>query len=87
MIQQTSLNAFNEIQPNLGEKQQKVYLMLKDLSVANNLILAKKLNWPINTVTPRVLELRQKGLIVKDSLRPCPISHRITWFWRCLNDL
>lgn len=82
MIQQTSLEAYDYIQKTLGEKQLKVYLCLEDLESANNTILAKRLNWSINRITPRVLELREKGLIIQDGIRKCPITHRNTIFWK-----
>jgi hypothetical protein len=82
MNQQTSLAAYQEIQSEIGRKQTYVLIMLKNLEVANNTILAKKLGWSINTVTPRVLELREKGMITQDSIRDCPITHRKTIFWR-----
>lgn len=82
MIQQTSLEAYEEIKKELGEKQLQVYSMLKNLESANNLILAKKLNWDINRITPRVLELRKMGLVVPDCIRMCPITKRMTWFWK-----
>ena len=83
MVQQTSILAYQDIQESLGERQKQVYTMLKDLGSANNLILAKKLGIPINSITPRMLELRNLGLVIKDSMRVCPITKRITWFWRC----
>lgn len=82
MIQQTSLSAYDDVKLRLGDKQMQVYLCLKDIGVANNLILSKRLKWDINRVTPRVLELREMGIIIKDSMRPCPITKRISWFWR-----
>ena len=82
MIQQTSLQAYSEVKPTLGEKQLIVYNMLKDLGAANNMILALKLGWSINRITPRILELRKLGLVDYDSLRTCPITKRSTIFWR-----
>lgn len=82
MIQPTSLLAYDHIQKNLGEKQLKVYLCLEDLESANNSILAKKLGWPINRVTGRVKELRDAGVVVIDCMRECPITHRLTYFWK-----
>ena len=86
MIQDTSLMAYEEIKDTLGDKQKLVYDMLKGLGSANNMIIAKKLGWDINRVTPRVLELRQRGLVIKDSMRVCPITKRVTWFWRVKYD-
>ena len=82
MIQQTSLTAYDEVKTKLGEKQLQVYEVLKNLESANNMILAKKLGWEINRVTPRVLELREIGLVVQDCMRMCPITKRMTIFWR-----
>lgn len=83
MNQETSLLAYLGIKPDLGEKQLLVYNMLKDLGSANNMILSRKLGWSINRVTPRVAELRERGLVIKDSYRVCPITKRFTIFWRC----
>lgn len=87
MIQDTSLMAYQSIQDNLGQNQLLVYLMLKNLGAANNKILARKLGWSINSVTPRIKELREKGLVFIDSKRICPITYRetgeerLTYFW------
>lgn len=81
-VQQTSLEAYEDIKANLGSKQREVYEMLRSLGCANNAILAKKLSWSVNRITPRVLELREKGLVVQDSLRVCPLTKRMTMFWR-----
>lgn len=87
MQQETSLLAYREIEDKLGEKQKEVYNMLKNLGSANNSILAKKLGWEINRVTPRVKELREIGLVVTDCIRPCPITKRLSMFWRlCIKD-
>ena len=85
MIQQTSLAAYDHIQRKLGEKQLKVYLCLEDLESANNTILAKRLGWSINRITPRIKELRDAGLVIKDCIRECPITKRLTWFWKVSN--
>lgn len=82
MIQQTSLEAFESIKFSLGEKQLIVYNMLKDLSIANNTILAKKLGWPINRITPRINELRKMRYVTQDSIRICPITKKSTIFWK-----
>ena len=86
MMQQTSISAYHDIKETLGERQIAVYECLKDLESANNNIIARKLKLPINRITPRVHELRERGLVVKDCIRPCPITKKLTWFWR-LNPL
>jgi len=80
--QQTSLMAYSEIKMELGERQEEVYNLIKSLGSVNNMIIARRLALPINSVTPRVYELRELGLVEKDCMRACPISKRITWFWR-----
>lgn len=81
VVQQTSLEAYIGL-TNIGQRQAQVYYALKELGKANNLMIAKKLNLPINQVTPRVLELRQKGIIVQEMSYPCPYTHKLTMFWR-----
>ena len=80
--QETSRVAFQEIEHKIGEKQKIVYDCLKDLESANNTIIAFKLGWRINTVTPRINELRKMGLVVMDCKRMCPITKKMTLFWR-----
>lgn len=82
MIQQTSLLAYEEVKIDLGDRQLLVYNKLKELEYANNLILSRFLDLPINSITPRVLELRKKGLVVADGVRKCPITKRASIFWR-----
>ena len=64
MIQKTSLEAFEVIQLELGIRQQQVYDMLSQNPNVCNRELAMLLDWPINRVTPRIKELRDKGLVV-----------------------
>lgn len=64
-MQQTSLEAyFNVVKPNLNNKQQLVMEALEEIFPANNKQIAAHLKWPINSVTPRVLELRKKKQVV-----------------------
>jgi len=59
MIQNTSLLAYFEIQASLGAKQRLILdLFLKHGPMTNKMV-AKKSNLPINSVTPRVKELRE----------------------------
>ena len=79
-VQQTSIDAFEEIKPELGERQLSVYNALN--GEMNNSMIARTLNIPINTVTPRVKELRNMGLVIESKRDECPITHRTTIFWR-----
>lgn len=62
--QQTSLLAYqNDVLPKLSDRQQAVYEIIQRRSGLDNKRIAQILGWPINSVTPRVLELRTKGLV------------------------
>lgn len=84
MIQETSLQAFKEVKHNLGEKQMLVYNTLKYLKVANDKMIAKKLGWPINTITNRRGELIDKKLVGVAFTGPDLYSGRNTIYWRCV---
>jgi len=82
MMHQTSLQAYNEITPKLGYKQRMVYSAIAELkSPVSNAELANLLLWPINCVTPRVLELRKAGLVVYAGTRICQITGHTAMVW------
>jgi len=62
----TSLEAYLQIKPHLHPIQMEIYNFMRNNSDRDftNKQLAYELRRPINTVTPRVLELRNLGLIV-----------------------
>lgn len=65
-VTQTSmLSYFNEVQPKLGKNQQLVLEALEEIFPATNKQIAKHLGWEINSITPRVGELRTKKKVVK----------------------
>lgn len=82
MVRDTSLMAWMDLQPVLGEKQMCVYGMLKSLGSATNMEVAYLLGWSINRVTPRVLELRVEGLVVACGVRECKVTGRMAHVWR-----
>jgi len=63
MIQNTSRQAFEEVKKNLGQRQEQVYFCLKKIQPATNLMISKKIKLPINSITPRIKELRDKKLV------------------------
>lgn len=81
-IQLTSLMAFAEVLENLGERQLQVLKALNEIEPANNLMISNYLNLPINSICPRVKELRGKRLVIKSHIEKCPITSRATIFWR-----
>lgn len=81
-IQPTSLQAyFGEILPDLGRRQ-KAVLEVFTMGSFTNAELANLLQWPINTITPRVKELRDLGLLVEDSIRKCSSTGRNAKAWK-----
>lgn len=84
MITQTSKQAYyNEILPTLGDRQEKVFNLLKNSNCPlTNSEMSYKLGWQINRVTPRVFELRQRGLVESAGFKHCPITGRSAIAWR-----
>jgi len=81
-VQQTSLEAFEEVRQNLGERQRQVFEILKEIQPATNTMIAHYLRLPINCITPRIFELRQKNLVEMSHIDKCPITGRKAIFWK-----
>lgn len=80
-IQQTSLDSYyGEVVPTLGNRQKKVVEAFESQSFTNT-ELSRFLGWPINTVTPRVKELREKGYLIELTVRPCAVTGRMAKVW------
>ena len=82
--QTTSIEAYNFIKSSLGKRQEVVYKALEELKEANNLMISKKLNLPINQITPRVKELRDKKLVGVAFVAPDLYTLRNSIYWRCV---
>ena len=83
-MRSTSLEAYNKIVPNLGQKQQRMlmkYMKYKQLAFTDY-EMAKILGWPINTVTPRRGELAKLGLLVRDKRKMNHPSGCMANSWR-----
>ena len=63
MIQSTSQEAYDKIVNDLGKRQHEAYTILNEIEPACNKEIASKLCLPINEVTPRINELRYKGVV------------------------
>lgn len=81
MYQTTSRRAWREeIQPHLGERQEAVLDALTgDMT---NSEIAAKLGASINTITPRIFELRAKGLVTEFTKRKCRVTGRTAISWK-----
>lgn len=83
MLQQTSLLAYhNDVKPTLGQKQARVLNAVKALGSACNQEIADYLRLPINSVTPRVFELRAMGKVEMDRKDIYPATNRKVIYWR-----
>ena len=63
MIQQTSLEAYKAILPRLSETQEIIFNVIKDHKGMSNHDISRFIGWEINTVTPRVNELRDLRMV------------------------
>ena len=79
-MQSTSLAAYEEVCETLGARQTAVLAAL-DIPMTNT-ELAKKMGYAINRITPRIFELRELGLVRRETKRPCKITGRMAIVWR-----
>jgi len=78
-LRTTSLLAYERALENINKRQLECLLALEDLGEANNLMVSKESGLPINVVTPRMGELRKKGLIQESKI--CSETGRRTIFF------
>ena len=69
-MQDTSLDAYRTIKDQLNPRQQKIFDQLQISGSCTNEKLSDLLSLPINQITPRILELREKGLVKMMWLEP-----------------
>jgi|TARA_Y100000310_G_C20644924_1_gene796012 DNA-binding MarR family transcriptional regulator len=82
MYQKTSKSAYLGIQDSISERQHLILEALNERGQASNMELAKHLGWEINRVTPRIFELRTKGLVTAAIKRKCQITGNTCIAWR-----
>lgn len=92
-MQETSLYAYyRDVIPNIGDKQKAVLRVFIDNPTMNftNKELARELRWEINSVTPRVYELRGRDkrfqmvepILIESEKRPCRVGKRMSIAWQ-----
>jgi len=82
-VQPTSVQAYKtDVLPQLGERQRQVYAALASKVNQTNTEISRVLDIPINTVTPRVKELRELGLVIEDEERTCSVTGRRAKAWK-----
>lgn len=82
-IQSTTLIAyFGEILPDLGRRQAEVLEAFLKKENFTNAELAHFMGRPINTIVPRVFELRQKDLVEEEKIRICAVTGQKAKAWK-----
>lgn len=84
-VQDTSREAYEAIKPTLTERQQQVLAVLKRCDCMCNFQIAQQLGWPINCVTGRVKELRDKNKVEKDGDKRIGPPNRLpVYYWKAV---
>lgn len=83
-VTQTSIDSYKATLPHLNDKQDKLYSLfqLYPKNSFSDRELAKLLDWPINTVTPRRGELYTKGLIEPSKIEWDHVTKRRVQKWK-----
>lgn len=97
-VQQTSISAYISLIEDpeyVARCQSEVLTVIRANGDLTNTEIADKLDWSINRVTPRVKELRVKGLVITSQKRECfcticnvqrgmfkDIPHRVAIAWK-----
>ena len=82
MVQQTSIEAYGSIRNELVGRQKQVYKLIKAMQPVNNRQISSACHLPINSITLRVKELREKGLVKAYNTGMDDITSRRTIFWQ-----
>lgn len=86
-VQETSLETYHgEVKEMMGEKQKAVLEAFAARESFTNSELSDFLGWPINTITPRVFELRKLGRLVEMEKRICSKTGRKAIAWKRLTQ-
>lgn len=83
MIQQTSIESYRSILPDLNSRQQTIYRTIRKLGCCSNNDLSRILKLPINCITPRVKELRDYNLVFRKGVKTDRITNRTVIVWGC----
>lgn len=79
-IQETSLEAYEEVQPKLERRQRQVLDAVRHYGSACDQQIADFTGLPINSITPRRNELMAKGLLVDHGIGIGPHGRHVH-FW------
>ncbi len=83
-VQQTSLEAYRQVQKKLGEHQRIVFDYIAEYGPVSNYQIAEGLGWPINDVTPRNLELRTMEKVKFAGVKVNPKTGKRVMMWEAV---
>jgi len=84
-MRQTSIDAYKDIKPELGDRQKLVFSAIKKLGCPTDREIAKYLKFTDpNKVRPRRKELLDQGRITECEKRECTVTGKTVWSWRVL---
>lgn len=79
----TSIESYRAFGPlELGKKQKAVLGFILKHGPVSNKDLAELTGWPISSITPRVKELRDEGVVIKAGERWDEITRRHEQLWK-----
>ncbi|HXJ25030.1 MAG TPA: hypothetical protein VNH17_05000 [Streptosporangiaceae bacterium] len=81
-VQATSIEAYEDIAPTLGRRQQDVLHCITAHGPISNLGISATLGLPINQVTGRTRELVALGLVGEAFRKPDPRTRRRVIWWQ-----
>jgi len=86
-VSDTSKQAYLDLIPKLGRLQRQIYDFLQNQEHAlTNTEISRHTGIAINVITPRILELRMKGLVYEATKRPCTMTGRTASAWRAQKE-
>jgi len=87
-IAETSMESYQALtKDDLGKRQCIVFEVLAAHPNRSNRELAELLNWPINTITPRIKELREMGAVARFGLKYDAVTNRNVMTWVTVVEL
>lgn len=82
MIHTNSLMAYVDLLESIGQRQMQVYKCIEENENISNREIAEKLYLPINCVTGRVKELRDRKLVLQSGNKIDQITKKQVSTWK-----
>ena len=80
-IQETSLEAYDVLQPELGRRQQEVYNIIERYREVSISDISRIMQSQTHNITGRLMELRKKGLVFNSGKKVDRITNRKVLKW------